>query len=275
MAEKYIEKFKKILKRKDRNLCIFLLIFLVGWFFFITSNHWYPDSGYGIEPTQLYSKKVLGDREIYLTRWQYVPEDRVMEAEFMINDKTLSGESEYTYVAQTNAGRSLKTEVVSYNAEYAVIRITNVPKRWGEISIHMITEKEEQEENSKSKEVTAKFYTNKKSVEIVKELPKKDVAEYYQQHIDNLITHQEELIEKYQEEIQKNDKKQIERAEKILELQSEMIYLTDTEKSDTENLITQAKKEICNFEEEKDELLEDIKECNDKIEKLKQKKEGN
>ena len=165
------KKSKKIKKGTNAGIQVLLCILAGGYFLFFTSKIWMPNNETLIEPTPLYARQVMNRHEVYLSQWAYSVKDRAMEVIIEIEAKDLVSEGIEFEAVDRTAGK-LPIQAVTEHTDYLVLRITNVPEKWKEISIRLW---EKEEKNAK----LLRLYTNIEKVDKVAKLPQKEEMDYY------------------------------------------------------------------------------------------------
>ena len=164
------KKSKKIKKGTNAGIQVLLCILAGGYFLFFTSKIWMPNNETLIEPTPLYARQVMNRHEVYLSQWAYSVKDRAMEVIIEIEAKDLVSEGIEFEAVDRTAGK-LPIQAVTEHTDYLVLRITNVPEKWKEISIRLW---EKEEKNAK----LLRLYTNIEKVDKVAKLPQKEEMDY-------------------------------------------------------------------------------------------------
>lgn len=257
---------KQNLKRNRNIFYISFLVFLVtGYTLFFTSKTWYwADDDNLVKATSFNTPMSIAGREIILTRWEYSPEQNLMELELNISNQSTDGIEKYNYSAIERRKGILKVDSVVSDSNFVVLRILNVPKNWKEVSLHMKI----------SQNDVLKIYTNKNHITISDSIEDLSKDEYIFQSIENNIIYYNDTIQSKKKSI-KNLKKKIEIAENHIEqYQTDKVYQTEEERASTDTKIGNLNSEIENFKTSIETEQSDIKEFQKRIRNLKLKQEN-
>lgn len=252
-------------KSRNKGMMKFLLIFFCGQFLFLTSKSWFPNGNDYQMATPMYTEKSAENVTFTLTKWEYSPAERMMELDIGIANNSLDKLEDFEYEAMTRELKKLDIEVIASEEDFAIVRVGNVPKKWKEMIFNIYVK------SSDGKKKQVKFYTNDESVKVKKSISLCTEEQYFKKHMELLISEQNKKIQTYQKENQDKTKKQEEYAEKILELTESKEFQTEKEQENTDNIIKKAYGNIRNLEEEKKTNIQNVEECNKKIEVLKKK----
>lgn len=262
-----IRRMKQERRKKNLVIQIFIGTFVLGYAFFLTSNAWYPTSSNMVHATVFNQEAVWNERSIRLLSWDYSEEQRMMEVRIDIKNNSLDGINKYEYQALDRKKGFFEVTPVLEDENYIVLHITDINKRWSEISLRIIMP------NSEDSDMM-KLYTNSKEVVHVDSIKKKSRNEYQTDRINDRIEYYDRLInelmgenEDYQEDI--NIAK-----ENIQKLEEGKKFQTDQERKETDQDILGIKNEIESIQTIYDSNLTDIQEYRERIdnaeEELKQ-----
>lgn len=252
--------------RRHRNIVYisFLVFLIMGYTLFFTSKTWYWNDGDLVKATPFNSPMSVAGREVILTRWEYSPEENLMEVELNISNQSTDGIEKYNYFAMERRKGMLKIESIVSDSNFVVLRILNVPKNWKEISLQMQV----------SQNDVLKFYTNKNSIAMVDSIEDLSKDEYIYRSIENNILYYNDMIKTKKKSI-KNLKEKIEIAENHIEqYQTDKVYQTEEERSSTDTKIGNLNLEIENFKSSIETEQDDISEFQKRIRNLCLKQEN-
>ena len=255
--------------RSFRNtfLITFLLVILGGYAVFFTSSFWLPYSGnYSFTPLGS-AVEFANHRTLTLSRWDYSPQQNLMEVELEIDNPNFDGLDQYLcdVVIRTGSGEQkgrVKTMVAQ--DDFFVLHLTNIPKNFTELSLRV-------QVNSETVTGTAKIFSNKDEIRQVSSLTAKTKSEYLK---DRVLA----LTEEYQQQIQILQKTNEELSAKIeniqkknAQLEADKKYLTDQDIEKTNQRIASNESQI---ESAREQILGNesaISEYQLKIQKAKEK----
>lgn len=235
--------------RSFRNtfLAALSLFILGGYALFFTSGFWLPHNGNYSFTVPGSSLEFANHRTLTLDRWDYSPEQDLMEVELEIDNPNFDGLDQYVCDVVIRTGSSEQTgtvKTVIAQDDFFVLHIWNVPKNFTELSLRI-------EVNSETVLGTAKLFSNKDDVRRVPVLTEKTKSEYlkdrvlaltgeYQSQIDLLHKTNQELQEKIQNIQTKNA--QLEQDKKYLTERD--IQKTNTRIADNESQIKALQEQI-------------------------------
>lgn len=259
--ESFNQKNHKLKRSGNRLLTGFLLTFVLGYFFFFTSNIWMPSPYEGVEITPFGTPVESNQRTITIDSWTYSEEDRKMEIIVSIENMAIDGIKRYKWNVKTASG-NLSVDTIMETDKLVVLQVNNTPKRWTELALTMNVKKEDQRKTNEFAEI--KVYTNDKHVKNVAHIYMKSPTEYQKEAILSRIeSYQEQLAE----ELSKQKKVQTEIqniVDKMKELKESMDYQTEQEQAETTETIH-------SFMDDKDNLDNELAEIGNNISELKEK----
>ncbi len=194
---------KRSQKGSSRGMKIFLFTVAAGYLLFFTSELWFPQSGELVAATPYYQETTYKGYRMYLTQFVYSEEDAAMQVILEMENSDVLEET-FTYTAVERSLGDLDISVEYADPEYMVLRITDVPSNWKEVSFRVYAEGDEN---------PAKFYTNRNEVRTVDSLPEKTAAGY--------------RVERLQAQITYDDAQILEKKAKIAELEEENREIAD------------------------------------------------
>lgn len=254
--------------KKNLGTLFIVIVIIVGFITFFTSNLWMPASGNAEKFSPLNKAYIFCERKVTPIRWQYAPSQKMMEVELDIVNEAFDGIDSYSYSAATSEGADLAIKRIVESEDFVVLEISDLPSKWAEVSLHM-TLPEDTEQNDGT---VLKLYTNINEVEQVQQLEEKSKKDYLIQRMDLTILYYENQIQQLQKDIedQKNSQELIK--EGILQMERQKAFQTDSEKLATDTLIAGAGLKLTTSEAVVEKDLQDIREYEEKIENAKSKK---
>lgn len=232
----------------------FLIIFVVSYVFFLTSNFTMrhaPSNYY----TKLFTSKTMenDDKTFTLLSWTYAADSDSMEVMFKLDDFSYKEET-YSVKVMDRLGGICDSEIIIHNRDLLVIQAKNLPDDISDVSCQIIVTSENNTESS------VKFYTNANKVERVPEIYVHQEYEYY----IIMLSMQIEMLQAEIKEVQGEEEKikgDIKRANQlILEMTDKQAYKTEDEKNRILNEIEDTKKDISDMENQILDMDEDISE---------------
>lgn len=258
--EAYFQKKERIRKKGNRFLFFFMLVFLCGYTFFLTSPYWLPPVYQGVSPAVIGKPMEENQREITVSSWQYSEKQQLLEVIIEINNLSLDGINRYKWTARDKKGR-LKSRTVLETDKLVVIQV-KLKKDWTEAAIHMNLLSKD---NGKTKFDPFSFYVNDKVVKNVGHIGKQTKEGYMAICYESKIESYRGEIRKLKKKIRKEEQGIREADKKIKELKKESKYQSEDEKEKSTTTIKTIEDEKEKFEAEIEEYCKDIEEFNTKI----------
>lgn len=197
------------------------------------------------------------DREVTINRWQYSKTQQLMEIDLDVANKSYDGINKYKFSAMDLKGNNLKCEVMIEEDDWIVLRISDIPKRWSDVSLRM-----EMPDGTGDR---LKLYTNVVDVERVTELKSMDKNGYMAQKFNIEISNMQKEVKSNNKQIDKLNNEIAEVQKEIERINKEKIYQTDKEKTESDTLIAEANSTITSKQKDIQELMADIDEINKRI----------
>lgn len=240
----------------------FIVIFIVGYAFFLTSKLWYPNGDDLVTATKLNTEKIFNGRTVKVMRWDYSKSQGLCEVELDISNQQYDGIDTYDYEAILPSGKELDIKNIIEKPDFVVLHIT-VPKNWQEISLRLRLP----EKAHTSDSTTLKLYGTIQSVQNVSNIKEMSFLDYQIRRLDD-------SIQFYNKEIGKNAKSIATLTEKynhmsttIADLNSQKQYMTEEEISDTDQTIASTQSDQKEIQNQIDALKADNEEYTQRIEK--------
>ena len=194
--------------------------------------------------------------EVYLSQWTYSVKDRAMEVIIEIEAKDLVSEGIEFEAVDRTAGK-LPIKAVTEHTDYLVLRITDVPEKWKEISIRLWEKGQKKEQGEK----LLRLYTNIDKVNKVAKLPQKEAIDYDIDRLKAQITYDSYRISEHQEKIDELIEENIKLEKRIKELETAN-YTSEEEAEKAEKTVENAESKIvsnANTVTEKTKMIEELK----------------
>lgn len=245
-----------------------IIVIVSGYLFFFSSKWWMPvgsDVSFYTKPGEIQD---WNDREITLIRWDYCENDRSMEIELDIKNNSFDGINKYVASATDINEGFIDIAKVVEEPDWIIIKLSDVPKRWSEISLRLGMTEDDDE--------PCKIYTNIVKVNHVEKLGKSDITGYRIQRFEIEIEHYEKEISENILEIEKKKKLNESITQEIQRLEADKKYETEQQIISTNEIISNARMQINanngaiqEFEQKNMELTRRIEKIQEQIEELK------
>lgn len=257
-----------VLFQRSKLLVLISVCMIVGYVVFFTSTLWLgQNKNYAYTP--IMQELTLNGRQVFVARWDYSPNQKLMEVEIEVNNSTLDNVDNYYFSAVTKPAGNIEVVPIIEDSNFIVLHLKNIPKNFTEISLRMKVG------NDNYKDIL-KMYSNVDQTNQVSEIKALTKDEYY-------INRTLRTIEQYQDQINKINTSIINYKENITALESKNVtleadkkYQSDAEIQDTQRLIESNKSAIENIkqlivaeENNKRELETRIVKAKEKIESIK------
>lgn len=205
----------------------------VFYFVMLTSTIWTPQSSkFEITKKNTPLFDADSERRLTLIRWDYSENDKKMQIQFKIENRSYDGKDEYEWAAVDRNKGNLKTKAVYQDRKILVIEIEDIPKNWSVISLRMAMKGEDP-----NQAFLFKVYGNDTNVRSVSQISGKDKNDYYIFDLENEIALDRKEIKKQEKTISEKEKN-------LKELQVILNAKTADLKYMTEKEIEEANEEI-------------------------------
>lgn len=256
--QKKTEKIRNKINYKKSYKYI-LLVFLIGagYIFFLSSGVIFETNN-RLTSTELNKKITLKNSEVFIKEEQFNEEKNLLEVKLGVNKTNINfaNDFEFEAIARENTNKKLSVEFMTVDENNMVIFITT-PKKWSAIALDI------KEKNAKEVGET-RVYIDERVCSKNDELEKRTKEEYMIENIEQDLKMIDEVIAKYEEEIEEK-KVTIENTnEEINLLESKKEYLTDSEKLEVNQKIDSYKSNIDTLNKSIDELEKNISEQKEK-----------
>lgn len=239
-------------QKKDTSLKIFVVVFLLGYIFFFTSNFSLPKVYRYDTVTYIGETIDMDDYALTLDTFDYSKDDNSFEIIFELDNFSIDENFEKSFVCR-NGDIIYKTKIYKTFDNYIVLRVSGIPKKWSEVSILA---------NIGSQSCTIKM--NDKKATKAGELKDRTKSEYEKHIAETLILGLKEQ--------KKEIKKEKEKLEKQVETANDRIdELEESKENQTQTEVEKTDENIQKLQNEQDNIKTDIEECESKIQELNAK----
>lgn len=264
------EKYSFYQKKGNLRFILILFFFIGGYLFFFTSNAWMPAGSSANALTPPGQEKEWNGRTVSVIRWDYCEASGKMEVELDIQNTSYDGQNSYEYSALEKLGGTLSVSVILEEADWVILQISDLPKRWSEVSLRM-----DMTERAESMGLL-KLYTNVNDVNRVSRIEERDRDGYRIVRFETQIQTYQNRIKTLQEEIQNLESEKQEISRETVRLQEGRQYQTLEQQRFTDQAVAEAESKYKSAEAEIAEKQKEITEMNERITLTrKQMEEGN
>ena len=245
---------------KNTMFLVILLLVAAGYLFFFTSAQTIP-GGNSVTATKMNQPLTFDDqRTVTLTRWDYSPEQSVMEIEMEIENQSFDGLDNYVFTSLSkNLGQSeLTVTPIIAAKDFYVIQLADVPSDWKSISLRIKVD-------DPSKTDILKCYANTESVQTVPELHAKTKNEYLRDRLLRKISEYQTEIETLKSDYELNNQKIAALEDKNHQLEDGKKYQTAEEIEETNREIQSNKNQLEALKTEQENNLTDQAEYEQRI----------
>lgn len=258
---------KKERRKKNILLNLFIFVFVFGYMLFLTSSSWYPAHTDLIRPTAINKEQLWNDRTVTVTSWEYSEEQQLMEIKIEILNTSYDGIDHYEYEAVDRKKGFFKVTPLLEDEDYLVLHISDIDKRWSEISLRLKLPGGDRESSDTDQ---IKLYTNVDKVKRVDVIKSKTPKQYYADRINEKIERYQDLISKLTEENVGYQESINQAKENIVTMENKKEYQTDQEIKETEEIIVRINTEIDTMQSKVDENEATIIEYQERIGKAEE-----
>lgn len=262
-----VNRYKKAKHKASMTILGFVIFIILGYTIFFTSNIWYPESGDLVKPSEYNVIRNWNDREVTLLSWEYSKYQKEMELLLTIKNQSFDGINEYDVTAVERNKGALDTSIFLQEKDLYVVRISNVPEGWSQVSFRLCMDGAD----------PLKLYTNKNAVTMTDDIQDLTYYGYMTERQEVLIAGYEDKISEWNTAIAEEQKTIDNCNADINEWTAAEEYQTDYEKAETEQLIAKAKSQISmsetnikNYQDNIAEYEERIKNAQAQINQYKQ-----
>lgn len=257
---------RKISNRKNIFLLVFILIYVIGYFLFFTSNIWYPSSDNLVAATTIGSVKNWNNRDITLLSWTYSEKQHLMEVQIEILNRSLDGNNQYSFEVLDRDHGYLAVTPVVVSDDFVVLHIDGIHRNWSELSLRIKLSNDESASASDSSEL--KLYTNSNAIAAVDQIEDKTFSQYQIERCELHIDEYNKKIDELKTLISDHKLNISSQESDIADLQEQEQFQTQEQINETENIISSAKNNINSLNQEITAAEKQIDEFSNRIEKL-------
>lgn len=252
-----IKELNKKKGRSDYMLKIFIVIFLVGYGFFFTSNYFFPKIYRNIDVINVGKIIDLEEYIFTLNSWDYSKDDNEFEIIFNVQNLTLDEKPKYNFTIK--AGDKVFRNKIhkNYDNKLLVVRVYDIPKRWTEVNVSIT-----------AGDKTVQTGMNDKIVNKVKKIENRNEKEYKIYANKSTIRGLKNNIKEKESDLKLLEKKTRKGHKKLEELEVEKKSMTKKEQEVLDNNKSKIAGELGKLKAEMDSTIVEIEENKDRIKKL-------
>ena len=238
-------------KLKTNLVIIIALVSIVGGylFFFLSPRIFSADESNLLDTPISEVIKIDNDHTFAIEAWEYSEAEKKMGLIIALNSSAANPSEKYVYQV-TSRNKAKDKKILDYNvtyqsAKFATIVINNVPKDFLEMAISVgFVDKHADESGTTPEgesEITATFstaFTNKNTVSKIESIEKLNVVDLYIVKIEKENSAIKEKIEELQSENENTKVQQQDILATVAELKNSMVYVSEKEKEEIKNKIS-------------------------------------
>lgn len=238
-------------KLKTNLVIIIALVSIVGGylFFFLSPRIFSADESNLLDTPISEVIKIDNDHTFAIEAWEYSEAEKKMGLIIALNSSAANPSEKYVYQV-TSRNKAKDKKILDYNvtyqsAKFATIVINNVPKDFLEMAISVgFVDKHADESGTTPEgesEITATFstaFTNKNTVSKIESIEKLNVVDLYIVKIEKENSAIKEKIEELQSENENTKVQQQDILATVAELKNSMVYVSESEKEEIKNKIS-------------------------------------
>lgn len=255
-------KEKRVKKKSNKMLGTFLIIFILGYIFFFTSNFWLPPTYTDAAVTPMGSTVSYNDRNITVASWTYSPEEKRMEIILNIENLSIDGIERYDWTLRDKNGK-LRAYVTAESDTMVAVVAENISRRWTEVALRMRLRTEDLDMDPDFGYYD--IYMSDKAVKLVEHIPEQRTITEYMKIADIA------QVEGLQNQIQALEDENIELKEQISNAERKIAELTDGMEHQTSSEKTTTTAAIAELEGKRDTAQDSIDTNQEKISELQEK----
>ncbi|XVG95669.1 hypothetical protein ACGCUP_00060 [Eubacteriales bacterium KG125] len=259
-----IKKAKKIIKglnkkkgKSDYMLKIFIVIFILGYGFFFTSNYFFPKIYRNIDVINVGKIIDLEEYIFTLNAWDYSRDDNEFEIIFNVQNLTLEENPKFHFTVKAGDKVFMNKIHKNYDNKLLVVRVYDIPKRWTEVKISIT-----------AGDKTLQTGMNDKIVNKVKKIKNRNEKEYKVYASKSTITGLKNNIKVKEKELKSLEKKTRKAYKKLEELDGGKTSLTKKEQEVLANNKSKIAAEVGKMKAEMDSRIVEIEENKERIKML-------
>lgn len=257
------------LKKKINPILSFAVIAVAIFYIVaISSGMWFPRKSGEYEIAKYNTKYEVNDlkRSFYLIDWEYSKEQKMMEIQFKVINKSFDGIENYSWSAVERFKGKLPIKPVYEDENILVVQIKDIPNKWSTISVRIALTGKNPET-----EFFLKFYGDSTNIKTVEHIPQRSQNDYYIKDTQNDIKTYEASILENNKNIKILEKEIKEINKSSSELIADMEFLTEKEAEEVQSEVERFNSLIQSDLQGIEEYKKENEEYNQRIEKLKEK----
>lgn len=254
---------------QTQKIISFCLIIVAGYAFFFNSKVILPN-GESFTTTPYNAVQAFSDqRTVALSRWNYSPDQQLMEVEVEISNSSFDGVDEYDYISLVRTGggaiKKYPVKKILEAPDFSVVQIQNIPQNYKSVSLRL-------QPHGYGDDSIVKLYGSPDSIKQVSSIQTRTVSEYQKLRIDEQIQGYKDAIQTLQIEYDAAQKKieNIVAKNKLLDGSKQYQTAEDIEK--TNETISDNKSIMDNLKNDQEENTKQQHEYSLKIQKAQEKK---
>lgn len=265
------------LRRNSNKLYMAIVSFVtLGLMFFLISSFIFEEKLQVLATPINEELEVSSTKNMKIYEWIYDKNKDQMQVIIETNNSLNDFENIQFKAYQQSNGEEINVTKKYRNGSILIVRIDGFDDDYTQIALDVIGENESDNTDEQSNDSTI-IKTLYNDYRVIKEGTLEEESETnYLSHIsDIIIDDTKKEIKNIEKRIKGNEQDIDENNQRIDELESEKVYQTDQEKSETDSIINGLKIEIDSLKESNDKLKVDIQRLNDKIENTNQREREN
>lgn len=265
------------LRRNSNKLYMAIVSFVtLGLMFFLISSFIFEEKLQVLATPINEELEVSSTKNMKIYEWIYDKNKDQMQVIIETNNSLNDFENIQFKAYQQSNGEEINVTKKYRNGSILIVRIDGFDDDYTQIALDVIGENESDNTDEQSNDSTI-IKTLYNDYRVIKEGTLEEESETnYLSHISDIIIEDtKKEIKNIEKRIKGNEQDIDENNQRIDELESEKVYQTDQEKSETDSIINGLKIEIDSLKESNDKLKVDIQRLNDKIENTNQREREN
>lgn len=220
-----------------------LICFALFYLVLLTSGFWFPQSRDDFEITEIGTVQENADRNrrVTLIRWDYSEEQGIMQLQLRMENTSLDGINQYSYLAMERSHGECQAEQIYEDGQIIVVNITDIPDNWTAVSLRIGMPDTDPEE-----EFLFRLYGSPENISTITEIPENNRNEYYIADTRYSIQALEQENRNLQEEAEGLRTEIRELNRQITEITEELPYIPAEEMEEKEAEISALETEIQN-----------------------------
>lgn len=256
---------RKVKYRKSYKYNFMLVIIVIGFLFFFSSNSIFNSEG-DIKVTPYNQVNVMKNNKVMLMDSAYSNGNRLLQVNLRIEKTNIAFDKKILVEVKERANplEKIETKLTKIsNVDY--IALVNLPKEWSVVEIKLIEDTEEKS--------AVKLYVDRRESTEKVDLKEKNINEYMIEFIEKDIENLEKNIEELDKKIEEKSNNISSYKVEINNLEKDKKYLTEAELEELNLKIEQLYSKSVDAEGEIKKIKNEKQEIRKKIEKLEEKKQ--